>query len=151
MNSQYQVSRCRSIAPFYHRVWPPHRGERWHPFPEGSEGSSTQRARQTETPKTGFRPGVPNGPVRVVECCRGPVFGSAWGGPGFWPENGQNAYFYSGSPSTEHFYSPAEAFRVFGNLNHGGSDSTRASNTGAVKVRIASPFPTHVWLLPRGQ
>ena len=36
------------------------------------------------------------------------------GGPGLRPENGQNAYFYSVSPSAEHFWSLAEAFRVFG-------------------------------------
>ena len=118
---------------------------------DGSKGS-TRGPGNPETRKTGFRPGVQNAAVRlIVEWGRGPVFGPAWGGPGFRPENGQNAYFYSVSPSAEHFYSPAEAFRVFQNLNHGGSSSTRAPNTGAVKVRIASPFTTRVWLLPRGQ
>ena len=71
-----------------------------------------------------FRPGVRN---------HGPVFGLVWGGPGFRVKNGQNAYFYSVSPSAEHFWSLAEAFRVFRDLNRGGNAAVRPPNTGAVK------------------
>ena len=44
--------------------------------------------------KTGFWPGVPNGPVpRVIECCREPVFGPAWGVQGFGPKTAKMPIF----------------------------------------------------------
>ena len=163
MNSQYQVSQCRSIAPFYHRVWPPHRGERWHPFPEGSEGSSTHRKRDSGRAS---QTGPFHTSSNAVEARRGGV------GPRvlarkrpkclFLQRFAVDRAFLQPSRSVSRFWkSQPRGQRQHESVKHGGSEGSHrepvshprlAASTGAVRAPARERlFAPRVWPLPRGQ